>query len=466
MEILEDMRRFMEPESIALIGVSRNVDGGAWNVLQNLMDYGFKGKMYPINPKADEILGYRAYPDIREVPGNVDLAVIITPRSTVPARVKECAEKGVHALVVIAQGFADSDDEGKMLQEEMVKTARKSKTRIVGPNTFGVMNAFNGLSTALPKFQMASTPVGAVSQSGLFFVGFSKVRFGKTIDIGDCCDIDFADSLAYFEDDQDIKVVFLHMEGVSDGQRFFKTAKKVSKKKPVIALKSGRSEMGSIAAQSHTGSIVGKDEVYDAVFRETGIIRVDDEEEAEDLIDSFLTLPLVKGKRIGIMTWAGSTGVITVDACEKYGLEVVDLSEPTLEMIRKLAPPQWLPLGNPVDIWACMGLKGFNPFNFKEEFQIILEALLMEEKCDGVISIIPDFLGLFPPEWADISLIVKEAAEKFPEKPIAFSVFGPKLDLTKKLTETGKTIVFNSCERAVSALSKLNEYYEFQRGSE
>ena len=461
MEILEKMRCFMEPESIALIGVSRNTDSDSFNVLKNLIHYGFQGKIYPINPKANEILGFKAYTDIREIPEDIDLAVIITPRGTVPDRVKECTEKGVSALVIIAQGFADSDNEGKMLQEKVIEIARKGKTRIMGPNTFGVINAYRGLSTALPRFELAKTPVGVISQSGLFFVGLPEIRFGKAIDIGDCCDIDFADSLAYFEDDNDIKVVLLHMEGVSDGQGFFEMANRVSNKKPLIALKSGRSEIGRIAAQSHTGSIVGKDEIYDAVFKETGVIRANDEEEAEDLIKSFLTFPPMKGKKIGVMTWAGSTGVITVDACEKHGLKVIDLSGSTLDMIRKLSPPSWLPLGNPVDIWACMGLKGFNLANFRDEFKIILEALLADENSDGVVAIIPDFLVLFYSELWDISTVVKEAAEKYPNKPIAFSIFGPKGGLTEKLNETGKTVVFNSCEKAVNALAKLNEYYEF-----
>jgi acetyltransferase len=358
MEILKEMKLFMEPESVALIGVSRNIHEGSFNILGNLIEYGFKGKIYPINPKADEILGVKAYPDIREIPENIDLAVIATPRATVPDRVKECTEKGVGALVIIAQGFADSDEEGKMLQEKVLEIARKGKTRIMGPNTFGVTNAYTGLSTALPRFKLEKTRVGIISQSGLFFIGFPQFRFGKVIDIGDCCDIDFADSLAYFEDDPQTKVVMLHMEGIKDGQKFFKAAKKTTMKKPLIVLKSGRTETGGRAAQSHTGSIVGKDEVYDAVFRETGVIRANDEEEAEDLIQTFLTLPLMQGKKTGIVTWAGSTGVITADACDKYGLDVTKLSKPTLETLQKLSPPPWLPLGNPVDLWACVGLNG------------------------------------------------------------------------------------------------------------
>ena len=461
MEILKEMKLFMEPESIALVGVSRNVGEGAFNVLKNLIDYGFNGEIYPINPKSDEILGYKTYSDIREISENIDLAVIIAPRSTVPERVKECTEKGVGALVIIAQGFADSDDEGKALQKKIVEIAGEGKTRIIGPNTFGVMNAYNGLTSALPRFKSAKTPVGIISQSGLFFCGLSSIRFGKIIDLGDCCDIDFADSLAYFEDDHEIETVLLHMEGVSNGQKFFEAAKRVSGKKPLIALKSGRSERGGMFAQSHTGSIVGKDEVYNTVFKEAGVIRVDNEEEAEDLIRAFLTLPLMKGKKVGIMTWAGSTGVITVDACEKYGLEVTDLSESTLDTIKKLSPPSWLPLGNPIDIWACVGLRGFNLENFRNNFKIILEALLADENCDGVVAIIPDFLGLFSLELWDISTGVKEAAERFPDKPIAFSVFGPKEALTEKLNKSGKTVVFGSCDRAVNALAKLNEYHGF-----
>ncbi len=461
MEILKEMKLFMEPESVALIGVSRNIHEGSFNILGNLIEYGFKGKIYPINPKADEILGVKAYPDIREIPENIDLAVIATPRATVPDRVKECTEKGVGALVIIAQGFADSDEEGKMLQEKVLEIARKGKTRIMGPNTFGVTNAYTGLSTALPRFKLEKTRVGIISQSGLFFIGFPQFRFGKVIDIGDCCDIDFADSLAYFEDDPQTKVVMLHMEGIKDGQKFFKAAKKTTMKKPLIVLKSGRTETGGRAAQSHTGSIVGKDEVYDAVFRETGVIRANDEEEAEDLIHTFLTLPLMQGKKTGIVTWAGSTGVITADACDKYGLDVTKLSKPTLDTLQKLSPPPWLPLGNPVDLWACVGLNGFDIEYFRNNFILILEALLTDGKSDGIVVIVPDFLELFNHEWWDISTTVEEVTSKFPNKPIVFSVFGPKGLLAENLNKTGKTVVFNSCERAVNALARLNQYYDY-----
>jgi acyl-CoA synthetase (NDP forming) len=462
MNITEQMKLFMEPRSIALIGVTRSTGIGAFDFPGTLLNLNFAGKIYPVNPKAEQISGLKAYPDVKVIPSNIDLAVIATPRDVVPPLVRDCVEKGIKAIIVVAQGFADADEEGKALQAQIVKIAREGGARIIGPNTFGVANVFYNFSTTPAPPQTEKNAIGGISQTGLFFLGFTRLRFGKVIDLGNACDVDLADALAYFEDDPDTKVIALHIEGIQEGKKFLQVANRVARKKPVIALKGGKSETGAQAVQSHTGSLVGKDEVYQAAFNQCGIIRASDAEELEDLSLAFLRLPLMKGKRLAITSWAGATMVLAADACERYGLELPKLSPATVSKIRQLAPP-WLPIHNPVDLWASIGLI-VDPQSFKERMRIVLEALLAEENADAVLAIIPDFVEMFG-EYGDISSLFLDAAYALEHHPLIFSTLGAPGRFTAKLEQSNRTVVFPSPERGVRALSKLCGYSQRFKGT-
>jgi len=461
MNTVEQMRLFMEPQSIAIIGVSRKAEEGSWTVVGNLLSLGFKGKIYPVNPKAEQILGVKAYPNLQSIPGDIDLAVVATPRFVAIEGVKECVERGIKAIVVVAQGYADSDEEGKRMQRELTRIAADGGARIIGPNTFGVANAFCNLSTSFAPFSLTKSPIGMICQTGLFFPGLSRSGCGKIVDLGNTCDIDAADALEYFCDDPDIKVINVHMEGLEAGEKFLRSVKKVVTKKPIIILKTARSERGAEAAQSHTGALTGKDEVYGAVFKQHGIIRVDDVEELEDVSLAFLKIPVMKGPDVAIMSWAGSTGVMAVDACEKYGLKVATLSSEAQSRIRELSPPDWLPVGNPVDIWACIGLRGFRPQDFKNGIRTILEVLLAEEGTHAVLAVIFDYLEIFDSDIWDMSHVAGEVAEKFKDKPIAFVLMGPRGKLYTKLENLDTVAAYPSYDRAVKALAKVREYGEF-----
>jgi acetyltransferase len=456
------MRLFMEPGSIAIIGATRPTKVGSFDFLRGPLDIGFTGKIYPINPKAEEISGLKAYSNVKVVPEDIDLAVIATPRDTVPPLIKDCVEKGIKAIIVIAQGFADADEEGKALQAQIVKIAKEGGARIIGPNTFGVTNVFYNFSTTPGLSQTERNPIGVISQTGLFFMGLPRLKFGKVIDLGNACDIDLADALAYFEDDSDIKVIVLHIEGIQEGKKFLRVANRVARKKPVIALKGAKSETGARAVQSHTGSLVGKDEVYEAAFSQCGIIRASDAEELEDLSLAFLRLPQMKGSRLAVMSWSGATMVFAADACERYGLELAKLSPATVSRISQLAPP-WLPIHNPIDLWASIGLI-FDPRSFKERIGIVLEALLAEENADAVLAIIPDFAEMLG-EYEDISSVFLDAADTSKHRPIVFSIIGALGKFTAKLEQNNRTVVFPSPERGVRALSKLWSYTQRLKGA-
>jgi len=231
--IIEQMRLFLEPRSVAIIGATRRTGLGAQNVFENMVKLRFRGKLYPVNPNAAEILGYPAYPSIKDIPHPVDLAVIATPRDTVIDLVRQCGEKGIRAVVIIAQGFADAGAEGRALQGELAQVARESGVRIIGPNTFGVANAFLNLNTAFVLFKLVKRPVAVMSQTGFFFAGLpGYVLTGKGIDLGNSCDIDFADGLEYFEADPLVKLIVLHIEGLQDGRRFMEVASRVPRRSP------------------------------------------------------------------------------------------------------------------------------------------------------------------------------------------------------------------------------------------
>jgi acetyltransferase len=454
--VVEQMRLFMEPKSVALIGVSRYTGEGSFNVLTNLTNMGFCEGVYPVNPNADEILGIKAYPSIRDVPGNVDLAVILMPRDIVPSLVEECAQRNIRAVVVSGQGFADADDdEGKILQDRIRDAARLGGTRILGPNTLGVANAFARFSSSGIELEMEETPIGLICQSGAFMMGTPTLSFrlvGKAIDLGNACDVGFAEGLEYFENDPDVRLILLHIEGMQDGRRFIQVAHRVAKKKPVLALKTGRSAEGARMAQSHTGSLVGRDEVYDAVFKQCGIIRARDVQELEDLSKAFLNLPLMKGRRVGVATFVGGIGVAIVDSCGEYDLEVAEISPQTRLEIAGSAP-SWANVKNPLDVWPVMLAESFSMEHSRE----ILTSFLSDPDIDGAV-----YIPWVYDEYWDFSRPLLRALDVVTDKPVVCSPYGRCADkVADKLERTGKAIVLPTPERAVRALAGLTRYSQF-----
>ena len=229
MNVVEQMKLFIEPRSVAFVGLTRATGFFSWNALEHLLKYGYEGKVYPVNPAADEILGVKCYPSVKDIPGEVDLAVILTPPKRAPKLVRECTEKGIKAIIIVGQGLADGDRLGRQLQEEIVSIARDGGARIVGPNTFGTGNAFINFNTAFVPMDMREVPIGIICQTGLFMSGLPNFPIvGKGIDIGNSGDIDFTDGLEYFENDPDVRVILLYIEGMRDGRRFMKTASRVA----------------------------------------------------------------------------------------------------------------------------------------------------------------------------------------------------------------------------------------------
>jgi acyl-CoA synthetase (NDP forming) len=457
MTTIAQMKLFFEPKSVAILGVSRKTGQGAFNILECLQLYGYQGKVYPVNPNAREILGVRCYPSVEDIREPVDLAVVSLDRNQLLPAVESCVNAGIKAMVVISQGLADVGKQGKILQDKIRDVARAKGARIVGPNTMGVVNNFHNFTTSsIPLFKTHS-PVSIICQSGIFITGFYSFTgpIGKAIDIGNTCDVDFADVLEYYAADPETKIIVLHIEGILDGRKFLQAARKVTPHKVVVALKTGRTEMGGQKAASHSGSMAGKDFLYRAAFKQAGIIRAKDSEELTDLVKGFSRLPLPQGGRIALLTYTGGGGVMAVDRMVELNLPLVPLPSGVLDKFTPLVPP-WLPLGNPIDMWTSVMKYGARPM-----YKTYLETLLQDEEIDAVFCVIlsPKLPGQ---EFFDVSDEIIEAATRFPTKPVVVWAYGPDLEKTQeKLDASGRVVILPSAERAIQLLFTFLERRTF-----
>ena len=452
-----NMDAFFNPVSVAIIGITRKSGPGSYNLMENMLNYGYQGKIFPVNYQAKEILGQKAYSNVKDVKQKIDLAIIILPRELVPKCILECAESGVKAVIVVGQGFADVGVRGKELQREIVKIAKDKGIRILGPNTLGVVNNFNNFTTSFMPLNKEKAPIGLICQSGIFFVGARNFigNVGKGIDIGNACDIGFYESLKYFGEDPDIKIIAAHMEGLEQGRRFLSLASHIAREKPIVIFKTGQSEKGAKDAASHSGTMAGHYQIYRAALKHAGVHFLDEDGQMVDAVKSLLHLPPMKGNRVAVITPTGAGGIMVSDALERYGLKMASLSETTIKQIADLSP-EWMPLGNPLDIWpAAMKHK------LKDVYAIALKAVLDDHNVDGVlcISIAPEI-----PESAflDVSEIINGVVSERPDKPVVVWLYGPnQKEINEKLEREKRVGAYQTIERAVWSLSLLRERQQF-----
>ena len=357
---VENLQHFLEPKSIAVIGVSRQ-PGFSWGrgILENLVGAGFRGRVYPVNPRIEEIFGIKAYPDLASIPGEVELAVIAVPVGTVAAIIEDCVRKEVKGVILVTAGYAETS-EGKELQAELTKVAKRSGMRIVGPNVSGIFNVATNVNASIVIHSyLRDTPITFISQGGyaiqdLIYRSYAKrMGIGKFIHTGNECDLTCTDFLEYVGADPTVKVILMYIEGLREGRRFLEVAKRVSLEKPIIVLKAGRTEAGARAASSHTGAIAGSDLIFDAVLKQANVIRSPKMELIMDLGHAFLELPPLRGNRIGVVTMGGSWGVIITDALNRKGLDIPELSPGLRRKLRRLGMPYWASTRNPVDLGAA-----------------------------------------------------------------------------------------------------------------
>ena len=352
-EILAAMKHIMEPSADAVIGASAE-DGKIGNsVMRNLIDGGYEGDLYPVHPKADQILGHQCYPSIVDVPGNVDIAIFCIPAQFVAGVIAECGQKRVSGAILIPSGFAEIGEHE--LQEEIVRVARESKVRLMGPNIYGFYYTHKNLCATFCTPYNERGSVALSSQSGgvgMAIIGFSrsaKMGVSAIVGLGNKSDIDEDDLLTYFEQDSNTSVIAMHVEDLKDGRAFASVAKRVSKTKPIVVLKAGRTSLGAKAAKSHTGALAGDDRVYDAVLRQSGVIRAKTLNDMLEFARGLAVLPTPKGENVLILTGAGGSGVLLSDACVDNDLSLMAMPTDLDAAFREFIPP-FGAAGNPVDI--------------------------------------------------------------------------------------------------------------------
>ena len=385
-------------DSIAVIGAKGTV--GTWGhdaMRASLESAKAKAgrRVYAVNPNEKEVLGIKSYNSILDIPGPVDLAVIVVPAPVVPQVFRQCAEKKVKAAVIVSAGFAEVDSSGAKLQAEVKAIAQKSGIRFVGPNCIGHSNMHSRVASVGFADRIPAGPMALLSQSGTLGASIMQIAasrgigLSKFVSTGNEADLHLEDYLEYLADDKDTRIIALYIEGLREGRRFFNLAKEITKHKPIVAVKSGATGAAAKAAKSHTGTLAGSDAVYTAAFKQAGVIRVEDEEELCDTALSFCNLPLPRGNRVAILTMGGGFGVVTAEDCEKEGLEITALEPRTLKKMSAVLPSRWTP-GNPVD------MVGIRPVGRDNPADTCLQLLLEDRNVDGIISLMPPMM--FPPQ--------------------------------------------------------------------
>jgi acetyltransferase len=407
------------PQSVAVIGASRNPGTIGYQIVDNLVRHGYQGVVYPVNPKARAIHSIPAYPSISEVPGPVDMAIIVVPKKLVLEVVEECGEEGVRAVVVISAGFREAGGEGVAMEEALLEAVRRHKMRLVGPNCMGLINTVPTVSMNA-TFAPTMPPAGAtsfLSQSGamgvtiLDYASEYGVGIHQFISVGNKPDVSGNDLIEYWEDDPGTRVILMYLESVGDPRHFTSIARRVSRKKPIAVVKAGRTEAGARAASSHTGALAGADLAVDALLAQCGVLRADSVEELFDMAMAFEHLPEPSGNRVAIVTNAGGPGIIIADACESLGLEVVELSGKTQAGLREVFPAE-ASVRNPVDMIASATGKSY---------EVALKIVLDDPSVDAAIAAFVPPLGI---SQIDIAASIVAAVKGRSDKPVLAVLMG------------------------------------------
>jgi acetyltransferase len=370
------------PRSVALVGASKDPKKWGFNLFFNIVKGNYRGRVYPINPKESEILGFKAYPSIAQVPEPVDQAILVVPSSDMPKVIEECGKNGTKVGVVITAGFGEVDQKGKNIEEEMVALARSLGMRLIGPNCQGIVSTWDSFLYAhMPPQFPPPGPLGVVSQSGNLATSLieagrqSGIGFSRIISSGNEADLQTPDFLEGLADDPKTEVILSYLEGVKDGREFFRIAREVSAQKPFLMVKAGQTEAGVKAAFSHTGALAGSAGLFSGLCRQMGIIQAENIEEMVDMAGALATQPLSRGRRVGVVTLGGGWGVLAADFCSQAGLIVETLTPRMIRELNGVLPPWWNRM-NPVDMVA-----GYR----KGDLLTSIELFLSSNRFDGVL---------------------------------------------------------------------------------
>ncbi len=444
--------KIMKPKSIAVVGASTKEHTIGSDIMKRLQEYKFNGNIYPVNPKGGVIEGLQAYTSVLEIPGEVDLAIIVVNAKFVLSTIDQCHEKGIKGLCIITAGFKETGKEGAEAEKQLLAKVREYGMRCVGPNCLGVVNTH-------PEIRMdgcfaESLPergnIGFVSQSGALGGGILNILkdlnlgFAQFISIGNQADVNAETALEYWEDEKDVEQILLYMESIQNPANFRKLASRISKKKPILALKAGRSAAGASAASSHTGSLAGADKAANALLNQSGVIR---EYSLQDLFATakvFANCPIPKGDRVAIITNSGGPGIMATDAICEHGMQIAKISDTTKEKLRSFLPSA-ASVKNPIDMIASAPI---------EHYKQTLETVIADENVDMIITIYLPFLGL---KDIDVAKALMEIKAEHPEKPV-IGVFMTKSEFFSTLSDMEVNMpFFMYAEEAADGLNRLNQ---------
>lgn len=456
--VIEKLDRIFNPRSVAVIGASRHPGKIGYQVLKNIIDGGYSGKVYPVNPKADEILGIKCYPSVKDIEDEVDLAIIVVPAPIVERVMRDCAEKKVGGVIVISSGFSEvGNKEG---EDRIVEIARKAKIPLIGPNVVGILSNTSKLNASFAPELPYPGNITLISQSGALVIGLigwtwmHRVGLTKIVSIGNKADVDFSELIIYFgEKDPDTKCIAIYMEGTDAGRELYEAARRVSPKKPIVVLKAGFSERGELAVASHTGSMAGAAKLYAAAFKQAGVIMA---ENLMQLYDKSLALslqPVPKNDLIVVITNGGGAGVLSTDSAEKYGFPLKDPPEDLKEALRKYMP-EFGSAKNPVDLTGMA--------TEKEYCGAIVEAL-RHPAVGGVVVLYCHTAITDPMKIAKKIYEASEVARQQNKPLIVCFIGGKNVEEASNWLKDKGIPTYPTPYRAMNAMSALVEHGRYLR---
>ena len=449
---IHNLERIFKPTSLTVIGAGERLDSIGGSVMKNILDGGYKGHVFPVNPKHKTISGLKAYGSVRDIGLPVDLAIIATPIMKVPAIIRECVKAKIGGAIVLSAGGKEIGEKGREVEAEIQKEAARGDIRIIGPNCMGIISAKALLNASFSSLMPLAGKMAFVSQSGAICAAIldlsikEGIGFSHFVSIGSMLDVDFGDLINYLGDDPEVKSIVLYIESLTHARKFMSAARAISRVKPIVLLKSGRSRAGAAAASSHTGALAGEDVIYDAAFKRAGIQRVDTISELFDCAELMAKQPLPAGPGLGIITNGGGPGVMAADAMSAHGIEPVNLSPETLRNLNDILPPFWS-RSNPVDI-----LGDASPERWKRAMDACLSA---REVHALVIIFVPQALS----SGTAVARAVSELIRSRPCPPI-FAVWmgGESVEEGREILNQEGIPTYDTPERAVAAFVHMYAY--------
>ncbi|MEM2021882.1 MAG: CoA-binding protein [Zestosphaera sp.] len=452
-----DLEALFKPESIAVVGASRTPGKIGYEIVRNLKEYGYSGRLYPVNPQAKEILGLKSYPSITAIPDKVDMIVVSVPAAMVPDVVEEAGKKGAKVAVVISSGFKEVGRQD--LEDEVVERARKYGMRVLGPNIFGVVYSPARINASFGPKDVIPGRVAFVTQSGALGIALmgmtivERIGVSAIVSIGNKSDIDDADLLEYLVNDDATKVILIYLEGVKDGRRFIEVARRVSAIKPIIVIKAGRTEVGAKAVASHTGSLAGNVIIYSSVFKQTGILEARNIEEAFDWARALSYLPEYRNGDLVVVTNGGGAGVMVTDTLALNG---VYLSPPPEKLVNEIKPklPGFASLGNPIDVTGMMTNEGY--------VDTVISSLLNDD-VGAVLAVYCQTAVTDPTIIAGLMIRKIKEMGGLPKPLVASLIGGEEVYWAiQKLNDAGIP-AYPMPERAASSIASLINYSKIRK---